>query len=209
MNLDFSLDQGDWLIRNVNDVQRHGGVCHAMTTEWVFAIVQNRSWNVQEEYWRGVSHQRAYALAWQDALRNLWGGSQYNQYLNIALDPTKNYVKNPASRNRLTFHDYRVKALDDLSPRIIALPAGAGIVIVMFGSNRKWPADQQNWGHTVAVARDTGTGMYRYIDVNSGQYSWPLDTPAITLGREVKRDLRAKYGGWGIRDIYIFRVAQA
>jgi hypothetical protein len=202
----MALNQGPWLVANVQDVQSHGGVCHAMGTEWVFAQLQNRPWNAQSEYWRGVSHQRAYALAWQERLRGHWGGGLYNQYLHIALQPTERFVQDPARRQGQPFHSDHVHSLNHLTPHILAMGTGVGLVIVMFGSNPAWLANSQNWGHTVAVTRDAG-GTYRFLDVNQGQYSWPPGTPGSTVGREVEHNLRALgYDNWGIRDIYLFRI---
>ncbi|MFT2794073.1 hypothetical protein ACMV5I_29360 [Serratia sp. T13T92] len=203
---DFALDQDSWLDENVQDIDARKGVCHAISIDWVFAqLTQSRAWDVQTEYWRAVSHQRAYALTWQESLRGYWASKHYNTYLQIALPPTEKFVRDLARRKGREFHTYHLNYLYQLSSYILALPACAGLVITIFGSSRDSPADVQNWGHTVAMARD-GRGMYRLLDINEGQYSWSLATPASTVGRDVERNLYVNYGSTGIRNIYIFRV---
>ncbi len=197
---DIALNQGAWLVNNVVDKQRHGGVCHAMTTEWVFDKLQNRNWVVHESYWRGVSHQRAYAIYWQDALRGLWGGAHYNQYLQIALRPTEKFISDPARRQGRDFHVDHVFNLNQLSPHIIGLSAGSGLVIVMFGVD-----GNDNWGHTVAVVRQANDD-YLFLDINQGQYSWAGGTSGGVAGREVEKSLNRLYGNDGIRDVYLYRV---
>ncbi|MEM9556786.1 MAG: hypothetical protein AAGC60_21175 [Acidobacteriota bacterium] len=217
MNRDFQLNQGIWLgdyafgpdpatgnfgivAVNVVDRQRQGGVCHAMSTEWLFAQLNGRPWNVQQEYWRAVSHQRAYAIYWQDALRGHWGGGHYQQYLQIALRPTRDYVANPARRQHRNFHSARVASLNFLRFHIADLGVNSGFVIVMFGVD-----NNDNWGHTVAIHRDGG-GTYRFVDVNFGQYSWPGGTAGLQVGQETRQFLHQWYGNDGIRDVYLFRV---
>lgn len=205
MNQDFALDQGPWLELNVADIQAHGGVCHAMATEWVLALIRGQPWDAQTEYWRGVSHQRAYALAWQERLRGLWGGAHYTQYLQIALRPSESFVRDPARRQGQAFRTIRGHGLEDLYLPISALGPGAGMVITMFGSNAHWPADAQNWGHTVAVVREGG-GTFRFLDVNYGQYSWPPFTLPGKVSLGVTAALKQHYGNWGIRDVCAFCV---
>jgi hypothetical protein len=200
----FALDQGTWLTR-IEDIQMHGGVCHAMATEWVYALLQQRPWDANTEYFRGVSHQRAYALKWADALRGLWGGAAYDRYLQIAAPPTENFVRDPARRQGRVFRVAHEQTLPRLAPHVVGLGVGSGLVIVMFGVDINEPADSQNWGHTVAIFRDVH-GDYKFLDVNQGEYSWPADTPIATVGNEVVQNLTEEYGTWGIRDINIFGV---
>lgn len=205
MNKEISLNQGRWLVRHTKDVQAHGGVCHAMATEWVFAQLRDTAWDAGTEYWRGMSHQRAYALAWQEALSGLWGSAQYNAYLQIAVPPTERFVQDPARRANLPFHSDLVYSFNHLAPHALAMGARTGIVMVMFGSNPNWPSSGQNWGHTVAMARDRA-GVYRFLDVNSGQYSWAPAASANTVARDVAAFLEDQYGNWGLRHLYMFTV---
>lgn len=202
---DFGLNQGEWLVNNVEDIQSHGGVCHAMTTEWLLAKLQNLPWDANSEYWRGVSHQRAYALPWQEALKGLWGGINYHRYLQIALPSTEQFVQAPALRLGQSFNTIHFTVLNQISLQILTLHANSGGVIVMFGSNAAWPADKQNWGHTTAVVREAD-GVFRFLDVNQGQFSWPLIDTAEIVSLNLIQNLVNNYGNWGIRDIYFFRI---
>ncbi|MBX9406397.1 hypothetical protein K5E40_11985 [Pseudomonas baetica] len=204
MNLDIPLDQVTWLNTNVIDLQSLGGVCHAMSTEWVLTTLQNQPWDIETAYLRGVSHQRAYALRWEYALRGNWGGAQYAQYLQIAASPTQRFIEDPARRQGRPFHAHHVHSLIQMAPHL-ALAAGSGAVIVMFGSDANQPATAQNWGHTVAMVR-TGAGIYQFLDVNEGRYSWQAGATNAVVAQEVRQKLRDCYWGWGIRDIYIFKV---
>ncbi len=204
MHLDFALDQGQWLENTVRDIQMLGGVCHAMSTEWVFARLRQQVWQPVPEYWRGVSHQRAYKILWQDALNGLWGGANYLQYLQIATRPTERFVRDPAARYRMAFHADHIYGLNQLRPHILALGAGSGIVIVMFGVDANG-GNPSNWGHTVGAVR-TGAGVFQFLDTNNGQYSWGAHADANTVGREIEEALDNDYGAWGIRDVYVYRV---
>jgi hypothetical protein len=204
MNLDAPLDQGTWLETNIIDRQMHGGICHAMSIEWVLSTLQNRHWDIETEYFRGVSHQRAYALRWEDALRGNWGSPQYAQYLAIAVPPTQRFIEDPARRQGRPFQAHHVQNLNHMIPHLV-LAAGTGAVIVMFGSDADQPATSQNWGHTVAMTRTAG-GIYQFLDVNEGRYSWPADTGHAVVGHQVEQQLQHCYGDWGIRDVYIFKV---
>jgi len=216
MHQDFPLDQGPWLENNVMDIQAKGGVCHAMTTEWVFALIQGQHWDAQTEYWRGVSHQRAYALAWEERLRGLWGIAHYNQYLQIALRPSESFVRDPARRQGRAFRTIHGDGLEDLLQPISALGPGAGMVITMFGSDPGGKADAQNWGHSVAVAREGG-GTFRFLDVNDGQYSWPPFAQGGQVCLGVTKALKLNYAtdppavapplhNLHIRDVFAFCV---
>ncbi|MGF1462165.1 MAG: hypothetical protein ACFB2Z_03200 [Maricaulaceae bacterium] len=204
MQRKFAMDQGGWLVHNVEDVQSHGGVCHAMSTNWVLGALQNQAFNVQTEYWRGVSHQRAYALRWDEALRGLWGGVNYGRYLAIAEPPSRDYVQSEATRLGYTFAHNHVGGINQLAAHITGLANDSGIVIVMFGVDPNEPAASQNWGHTVAVRR-SNAGVFRFLDVNDGQYV-AGGGGAAQFATDVYNALHGHYSGWGIRDVYIYRV---
>src|SRR5262245_17923667 len=105
MNLDYPLDQRLTLALLTEDEQSRGGVCHAVTIEWVLDKIRGTTTQLHpgndfDAWYRAISQHRAYALGWQDALRDLWTGPGYQQYVDIALQPTQEWVAASARRRR-------------------------------------------------------------------------------------------------------------
>lgn len=191
MRLDFTFKQSDLLVK-LTDIELSKGVCHAMSTEWVSAQLSNRTWNAETEYWRGVSHQRAYEMAAErDSERAL-----------------RNFVKDSASRQGCGFNQSRIPNLTILPLHVGTLNPCEGMVISIFGSYLKL-RDNHNirvdFGHSVALTRNR-EGIYKFLDVNQGQFSWPVSTPADTVGQEMVENLHDNYSYVEVEDVYIFRV---
>ena len=189
----------------VGDIQISQGVCHAMTTNWLFARLRDLNWNPANEWWRAVSHQRAYVYVLLDQIRLFQQTRNLHGYINVAQRPTRRYVEDEARRRHMNFAVNQRSGLDafiDTDAR--NLTPSSGCVVSFYGTNVSGDLK----AHTVGLLRRTD-GSYRYLDTNDAEYSWPATVAWATLRQNLYTQLYDKYETiefWSVTRVDVYRV---
>lgn len=206
MNTDFVMNQGQILRNRIEDMQMHGGICHALSWEWCQALVKGQNFEWPREFYRCVSMQRAYKLTWAEKLEPLMDGADYAQFLVGAEPPTRTFTQQSAQRYGRQFAAERAgTTLVEVQTKIRQFVAGQSCIITCFGTGL---ANNKNWGHSMGFGI-TAAGKAHFFNANSGGYSWDLGTSMATVGDGTLEKLYEEFppNADNVRDCFLYHIS--
>jgi hypothetical protein len=192
MQKDYALAQGSDLRKEVLDIQMHGGICHAITWKWALALMKGQPFYYDEEFFSGVSMQRAYAIQWTEKLMPLESGARYLEFYAAAEPPTRQFIAESATKSGTAFAAQHFGGIASLvKDKIVKMKAGQACLIVCFGTGI---SDNKNWGHTMGFGIPSQKSPRpMFFNANDGQYSFDNGTGSTEIGAGVLDRLNAEF----------------
>ena len=162
----------------------------------------NRNFNMQADFFRLVSRQRAYNLTFVNRIRNLTAANTYPQFFQAAEPPSFRFMQNQAIHEGVQCQRHVYQTNQIANPLAAAIGNGNVCLLGFFGVY-----NGINWGHATGVGwRNIAGSRPRFFDPNQGQYSLPSTSTANQIAQGVIANINAFYHLNTIRNFIIYRL---
>lgn len=202
MIIDSQMNQGT-LLKNVEDVQMRQGICYALSTEWCLCMLKNKNFDLNSEFYRMVSRQRAYNLTYADKIKNLTKSAKYQQFFQTAEPPSYRFMQDQAKHEGITSEREVIQPSLIINQISTAIEAGKSCIFGFFGVDKG-----NNWGHATAIGcRDIAGSKPRFFDPNQGQFSWSNGTKNTVIAKEILANIHSLYNLGTIRNCVLYKLS--